>query len=32
MGIQANDGLRAQRAAQELRLLVAANSLTERDD
>ena len=32
MGIQANDGMRAQRAAQELRLLVAANSLTERDD
>jgi hypothetical protein len=32
MGIQANDGQRAQRAAQELRRLVAAHSLTERDD
>jgi hypothetical protein len=32
MGIQANDGLRAQRAAQELQRLVAAHSLTERDD
>jgi hypothetical protein len=32
MGIQANDGLRAQRAAHELRRLVTAHSVTERDD
>jgi hypothetical protein len=32
MGIQANDGLRAQRAAHELRRLVTAHSATERDD
>jgi Bacterial PH domain len=32
MGIQANDGLRAQQAAHELRRLVATHTLTDRND
>jgi Bacterial PH domain len=32
MGIQANDGVRAQRAAHELRRLVAVHTVTDRDD